>query len=46
MLMKSNINKSEPILWWIVSFIVLFTFGGVTGIVLSACVLDNVLHDT
>lgn len=46
MLMKSNVNKREPILWWIVSFIVLFTFGGVTGIVLSACVLDKVLHDT
>lgn len=46
MLIKSNVNKREPILWWIVSFIVLFTFGGVTGIVLSACVLDNVLHDT
>ena len=46
MLMNSNVNKREPILWWIVSFIILFTFGGVTGIVLSACVLDNVLHDT
>nr|UFQ89261.1 cytochrome c oxidase subunit I [Scyphophyllidium guariticus] len=46
MLMNSRVNKMEPILWWIVSFIILFTFGGVTGIVLSACVLDNVLHDT
>nr|ARW78066.1 cytochrome c oxidase subunit 1 [Taenia serialis] len=46
MLLNSRVNKSDPILWWIVSFIVLFTFGGVTGIVLSACVLDNVLHDT
>nr|UTE83539.1 cytochrome c oxidase subunit 1 [Raillietina sp. HL-2022] len=46
MLMNSDVNKSEPILWWILSFIILFTFGGVTGIVLSACVLDNVLHDT
>lgn len=46
MLMNSKINKRDPVLWWIVSFIVLFTFGGVTGIVLSACVLDNVLHDT
>nr|YP_009316236.1 cytochrome c oxidase subunit I [Anoplocephala magna]AMR73952.1 cytochrome c oxidase subunit I [Anoplocephala magna] len=46
MLMNSNVNKWDPILWWLISFIVLFTFGGVTGIVLSACVLDNVLHDT
>uniref|UniRef100_K7P4S9 Cytochrome c oxidase subunit 1 n=1 Tax=Taenia hydatigena TaxID=85431 RepID=K7P4S9_TAEHY len=46
MLLNSHVNKSDPVVWWIVSFIVLFTFGGVTGIVLSACVLDNVLHDT
>nr|YP_007891014.1 cytochrome c oxidase subunit I [Versteria mustelae]BAN15698.1 cytochrome c oxidase subunit 1 [Versteria mustelae]BAN15725.1 cytochrome c oxidase subunit 1 [Versteria mustelae] len=46
MLLNSSVNKSDPVLWWIVSFIFLFTFGGVTGIVLSACVLDNVLHDT
>lgn len=46
MLLNSRVNKGDPILWWLVSFIVLFTFGGVTGIVLSACVLDNVLHDT
>nr|UOI92536.1 cytochrome c oxidase subunit I [Gangesia agraensis]UOI92542.1 cytochrome c oxidase subunit I [Gangesia agraensis] len=46
MLLNSRVNKSDPIFWWIISFIVLFTFGGVTGIVLSACVLDNVLHDT
>lgn len=46
MLMNSRVNLMDPVLWWIVSFIVLFTFGGVTGIVLSACVLDKVLHDT
>nr|UOI92555.1 cytochrome c oxidase subunit I [Gangesia sp. m JB-2022] len=46
MLLNSRVNKSDPVFWWVISFIVLFTFGGVTGIVLSACVLDNVLHDT
>nr|AEY84614.1 cytochrome c oxidase subunit 1 [Nippotaenia chaenogobii] len=46
MLLHYNSNIGEPILWWILSFIILFTFGGVTGIILSACVLDNVLHDT
>nr|YP_009524380.1 cytochrome c oxidase subunit I [Lepidotrema longipenis]AXR86340.1 cytochrome c oxidase subunit 1 [Lepidotrema longipenis] len=46
MLCSSNINKGDPILWWIVSFIILFTIGGVTGLVLSASVLDLLLHDT
>nr|YP_009330658.1 cytochrome c oxidase subunit I [Cloacotaenia megalops]AOG66041.1 cytochrome c oxidase subunit I [Cloacotaenia megalops] len=46
MLIHSGVSKSDPVLWWIVSFIILFTFGGVTGIILSACVLDNILHDT
>nr|UOI92552.1 cytochrome c oxidase subunit I [Postgangesia orientalis]UOI92553.1 cytochrome c oxidase subunit I [Postgangesia orientalis] len=46
MLLNSRVNKTDPIFWWVLSFIVLFTFGGITGIVLSACVLDNVLHDT
>nr|AML33338.1 cytochrome c oxidase subunit I [Caryophyllaeus laticeps] len=46
MLANSRINLSDPVFWWIVSFILLFTFGGVTGIILSACVLDSILHDT
>nr|YP_009544216.1 cytochrome c oxidase subunit I [Parabreviscolex niepini]AYO27342.1 cytochrome c oxidase subunit 1 [Parabreviscolex niepini] len=46
MLANSFNNLSDPVFWWIISFIVLFTFGGVTGIILSACVLDSILHDT
>nr|UEN67863.1 cytochrome c oxidase subunit I [Rhabdosynochus viridisi] len=46
MLGSSNIGKGDPIVWWIMSFIILFTTGGVTGIVLSASVLDSLLHDT
>nr|ASL24609.1 cytochrome c oxidase subunit 1 [Khawia sinensis] len=46
MLLNSAVNWGDPVFWWIISFIVLFTFGGVTGIILSACVLDTILHDT
>lgn len=46
MIMNSRVSSSDPILWWILSFIILFTLGGVTGIILSACVLDRILHDT
>lgn len=46
MLVSSLINLMDPVFWWIVSFIILFTIGGVTGIILSACVLDSILHDT
>nr|AXR86352.1 cytochrome c oxidase subunit 1 [Lamellodiscus spari] len=46
MLSSSNVNKNDPIVWWILAFIILFTIGGVTGIVLSASVLDSLLHDT
>nr|YP_011008456.1 cytochrome c oxidase subunit 1 [Dactylogyrus tuba]WCF76300.1 cytochrome c oxidase subunit 1 [Dactylogyrus tuba] len=46
MLFSSNIRAGDPITWWVVAFIILFTTGGVTGIVLSSSVLDSLLHDT
>ncbi|VDK40913.1 unnamed protein product, partial [Taenia asiatica] len=45
-LVKSRVSKSDPGLCWIVSCIALFTFGGATGIVISAWVLDKVPHNT
>nr|YP_009442307.1 cytochrome c oxidase subunit I [Paratetraonchoides inermis]ATN95417.1 cytochrome c oxidase subunit 1 [Paratetraonchoides inermis] len=46
MLLGGNVRKNDYIFWWIMTFIILFTIGGVTGIVLSASLLDNLLHDT
>lgn len=46
MLGTSRWRLNEIVVWWIIGFIFLFTIGGVTGIMLSASVLDMVLHDT
>nr|YP_010954514.1 cytochrome c oxidase subunit I [Sphyranura euryceae]WMV02077.1 cytochrome c oxidase subunit 1 [Sphyranura euryceae] len=46
MLSNGGVVNTEPIIWWLISFIILFTLGGVTGIALSASSLDLSLHDS
>nr|YP_009938512.1 cytochrome c oxidase subunit I [Prosthogonimus cuneatus]QNU39796.1 cytochrome c oxidase subunit I [Prosthogonimus cuneatus] len=46
MLSGCNTSLNNPLVWWVIGFIFLFTIGGVTGIALSASVLDSLLHDS
>jgi len=38
--------KWNPVLCWTMGFLFIFTFGGVTGVILSNAVLDISIHDT
>lgn len=38
--------KWNPVLRWVIGFLFIFTFGGVTGVILSNAVMDIIIHDT
>jgi len=39
------VRSLNPLLYWSSGFMLLFTIGGITGITLSSCSLDLLLHD-
>nr|YP_010968533.1 cytochrome c oxidase subunit I [Mya japonica]WNO18872.1 cytochrome c oxidase subunit 1 [Mya japonica] len=44
--MWGGVVRDWPMMYWAVGFLIFFTIGGLTGIVLSSASLDVVLHDT
>lgn len=39
-------HKGNPVLSWMIGFLFMFTFGGVTGVILANAALDINFHDT
>nr|QID02655.1 cytochrome c oxidase subunit I [Scrobicularia plana] len=44
--MNGGLVRKTPSMYWAVGFLFCFTFGGLTGIILSSASLDVVLHDS
>jgi heme/copper-type cytochrome/quinol oxidase subunit 1 len=38
--------KIVPVVMWMIGFLVLFTIGGLTGVILASARLDVLLHDS
>lgn len=43
---RETYMKWTPVLCWTFGFLFMFTFGGVTGVILSNAVMDITIHDT
>lgn len=44
--LAGGVARKRPRIYWAVGFLFFFTFGGLTGIILSRASLDVVLHDS